>query len=41
VLQKRIVAARQPIPVGGGDRGDALDDLKIDVPSLAEDRNRA
>jgi hypothetical protein len=30
VLQKWIVVARQPIPVGGGDRGDAVDDLKVD-----------
>jgi hypothetical protein len=36
VLEKRIVVARQPIPVGGGDRGDALDDLEVDAPSLAD-----
>jgi hypothetical protein len=30
VLGKRIVVARQPIPIGGGDRGDAFDDGEAD-----------
>jgi hypothetical protein len=30
VLEKRVAVTRQPVPVGGGDVGDALDDLKVD-----------
>jgi hypothetical protein len=29
MLEKRIAVARQPIPVGGVDVGDALDDLDL------------
>jgi len=30
MLQEGIAVARQPIPVGGGDVGDAFDDLVVD-----------
>jgi hypothetical protein len=33
VREKRIVVARQPIPLGGGDRCDTLDDLQLDDAS--------
>jgi hypothetical protein len=31
MLEKRIAVARQPIPRGGVDVGDALDDLDFDA----------
>jgi hypothetical protein len=30
VLEERVAVARQPIPVGRGDVGDAFDDLVVD-----------
>jgi hypothetical protein len=30
VLGERIVVARQPIPVGRGDRADTFDDFEVD-----------
>jgi hypothetical protein len=36
MLDEGIILAGQPIPVGGGDRADAFDDLKVDASSLAD-----
>jgi hypothetical protein len=38
VLEKRIAVARQPIPRGGVDVGDALDNLDFDERRLAAPR---
>jgi hypothetical protein len=38
VLEKRVAVARQPIPVGGVDVGDALDDAVFDDRRLAPPR---
>jgi hypothetical protein len=35
MLEKRVAVARQPIPVGGVDVGDAFDDSVIDDARLA------
>jgi hypothetical protein len=40
VLEKRVAVARQPIPVGGVDVGDALDDAVFDERRLAAPRAR-
>jgi hypothetical protein len=38
VLEEWIVVAGQPIPLGRGDGGDALDNLEVDDTSLANER---
>jgi hypothetical protein len=38
VLEKRVAVARQPVPVGSGDIGDAVDDVKVDAGRLAVPR---